>query len=140
MFDQTRGVREPLNVAFCPERQRSGQDRAVLEKSMRANDPITTNKIGGAPKERGRRRAEKRLSKTVFLESPFLLCPLKAFRCFKSKKTLRGQRRNGLSKNTVLDNRFSARRPLVWRALKNERGILLEQPFGWYPMPLEITT
>ena len=30
-----------------------------------------------APKERRRRRAEKRLSKRVFLESPFLLCPLK---------------------------------------------------------------
>ena len=43
---------------------------------------------GGAPKERRRRRAEKRLSKRVFLESPFLLCPLKVFRtfrCFKSK-------------------------------------------------------
>ena len=33
-----------------------------------------------APKERRRRRAEKRLSKSVFLESPFLLCPLKVFR------------------------------------------------------------
>ena len=30
-----------------------------------------------APKERRRRRAEKQLSKTVFLESPFLLSPLK---------------------------------------------------------------
>ena len=30
-----------------------------------------------APRERRRRRAEKRLSKRVFLESPFLLCPLK---------------------------------------------------------------
>ena len=30
----------------------------------------------GAPKERRRGRAEKRLSKRVFLESPFLLCPL----------------------------------------------------------------
>ena len=66
---------------------------------------------GGAPKERRRRRAEKRLSKRVFLESPFLLCPLKVFRTFQvfKEKTLRGQRRNGLSKNTLLDNRFSAR-------------------------------
>ena len=31
-------------------------------------------------RERRRRRAEKRLSKRVFLESPFLLCPLKV--CF----------------------------------------------------------
>ena len=40
------------------------------------------------PKERRRRRAEKRLSKRVSLESPFLLCPLRFsghFRCFKSK-------------------------------------------------------
>ena len=34
---------------------------------------------GSAPKERRRGRAEKRLSKRVFLESPFLLCPLKVF-------------------------------------------------------------
>ena len=32
---------------------------------------------GNAPKERGRRRAGKRSSKRVFLESPFRLCPLK---------------------------------------------------------------
>ena len=41
-----------------------------------------------APKERRRGRAEKRLSKRVFLESPFLLCYLKGsgpFRCFKRK-------------------------------------------------------
>ena len=38
--------------------------------------------VGGALKERRRRRAEKRLSKRVFLESPFLLCPLKVFRTF----------------------------------------------------------
>ena len=31
-----------------------------------------------APKERRRRHAEKRSSKRVFLDSPFLLCPLKA--------------------------------------------------------------
>ena len=35
--------------------------------------------FGSAPKERRRRRAEKRLSKRVFLESPFLLCTLKVF-------------------------------------------------------------
>ena len=65
----------------------------------------------GAPKERRRGRAEKRLSKRVFLESPFLLCSLKVFRAFQvfEEQTLRGQRRNGLSKNTLLDNRFSAR-------------------------------
>ena len=38
--------------------------------------------IQGAPKERRLGRAEKRLSKRVFLESPFLLCSLKVFRTF----------------------------------------------------------
>ena len=36
----------------------------------------------GVPKERRRGREEKRLSKRVFLESPFLLCSLKVFRTF----------------------------------------------------------
>ena len=65
----------------------------------------------GAPKERRRGRAEKRLSKRVFLESPFLLCPLKviSLNTWKVLKTLREQRRNGLSKSTLLNNRFSAR-------------------------------
>ena len=54
----------------------------------------------------------KRLSKRVFLESPFLLCPLKFVlkNMCEVLKALRGQSRNGLSKNTLLDNRFSARR------------------------------
>ena len=62
-----------------------------------------------APKERRRRRAEKRLSKRVFLESPFLLFPTCGL-LLKHMKTLRGQRGNGLSKNTLLDDRCSARR------------------------------
>ena len=39
--------------------------------------PGLSNDFQSAPKERRRRRAEKRFSKRVFLESPFLLCPLK---------------------------------------------------------------
>ena len=38
-----------------------------------------------APKERRRRRAEKRSSKRGFLESPFLLCPPKVFSCLRGK-------------------------------------------------------
>ena len=53
-------------------------------KSKRARAGICT---WGALKERRRCRAEKRLSKRVFLESPFSLCPLKVFRCFESKPT-----------------------------------------------------
>ena len=37
---------------------------------------------GVAPKERRRRHAEKRLSRRVLLESPFLRCRLKVFRIF----------------------------------------------------------
>ena len=70
--------------------------------SVNRHQPKGNNYNQSAPKERRRRRAEKRLSKRMFLESPFLLCP--------SKVCPRGQRTNGLSKNTLLDNRFSARR------------------------------
>ena len=69
--------------------------------------------FGGAPKERRRRRAEK----TVVQE-----------------QTLRGQNRNGLSKNTLLDNRFSATTPspLLWRALifGNPLGLWTSAPSG----------
>ena len=51
-----------------------GEDFAGPEKTGRVSQS------GGAPKERRRRRAEKRLSKRAFLESPFLLCTLKVFR------------------------------------------------------------
>ena len=45
------------------------------------NEIIQENN-GGAPKEQWKGRAEKRLSKRVFLESPFLLCSLKVFITF----------------------------------------------------------
>ena len=71
-------------------------------------------KTHSAPKERRRRRAGKRLSKRAFLESPFLLRPLKVR---SHLKALRGQRRNGLSKNALLDDRFprTTPSPLLWR-------------------------
>ena len=56
--------------------------------------------------------AETVVQKGVFGESVFYSAPLRFSglrRCFKGQ-TLRGQRRNGLSKNTLLDNRFCARR------------------------------
>ena len=66
------------------------------------------------------------------VESPFLLCFLKVFRTFQvfQEQTLRGQRRNGLSKNTLLDNRFPARRLLrsFWRALTKASHIKASQP------------
>ena len=64
--------------------------------------------IQGAPKERRRGRAEKRLSKRVFLESPLLLCPLRfALKTpERSLQTLRRRRRNGLSKTPFGRNPF----------------------------------
>ena len=50
------------------------------------------------------------VQKGVFGESVSSL-PSKGFQVFE-EQTLRGQRRNGLSTNTLLDNRFSARRLL----------------------------
>ena len=84
------------------------RERCWLFSNLECND---FEKNQGAPKVRRRRRAEKQLSKRVFLESPFLLCPLKvcSYNTWKVLKTLREQRRNGLFKNTLLDNRFSAR-------------------------------
>ena len=75
-----------------------------------------------APKERRRRRAEKRLSKRVFLESPFLLCPLNLRFVLKNTwmvlKTSRGQSRSGLSKNTFWESPLlrTTPSPLLWRA------------------------
>ena len=63
-------------------------------------------------KGRRRRRAEKTVVwGRVFLESPFTsLHPLTAFRAFQrcfEEQTLKGAEKNfGLSKNTLLDNRF----------------------------------
>ena len=93
------------------------QDGNCFNKSLELRGhlkPVTMN--GGAPKERRRRRAEKRSSKRVFSENPFLLCSLKieVFRCLKGR-TLNGQRRNGLSGNTLLARTTPS--PLLWRTL-----------------------
>ena len=70
-------------IAISTERERvqmisRAQDSHVFSCCSVALHPYS----GGAPKERRRGRAEKRLSKRVFLESPFLLCSLKVFRTF----------------------------------------------------------
>ena len=52
---------------------------ATSNRKSLATAIATRDFFQGAPKERRRGRAEKRLSKRVFLESPFLLCPLKVF-------------------------------------------------------------
>ena len=91
--------------------------------------------IFGVEKERRRRRAEERLPKTAFLESPFelLLCPLKASGVLRAN--LKGQRRNGLSKNTFLGDHFSARRilrsfgapPHPHRAERKQKGAFVKR-------------
>ena len=65
---------------------------------------------GGALQERRRRRAENRLSKKVFLESPFLLCSLKVFSILRAN--LKGAEKKRTFQKHHLDNRFSARRLL----------------------------
>ena len=64
-----------------------------------------------APKERRRRRAEKWLSKRVFLKSPFLLCPLIRL-ALKTPENLKGAEKKRTLQKYRLDNRFSARRLL----------------------------
>ena len=59
-----------------PFRSDSALETMQSGDAMPPPPPITSQ---GAPKERRRRRAEKRLSKRVFLESPFLLCSPKVF-------------------------------------------------------------
>ena len=77
--------------------------------------------FGGAPKERRRRRAEKRLSKRVSLESPFLLCPLKVFRTF--QVFLRENLKGAEKKRTLQEHPFgqpflrTTPSPLLWRTL-----------------------
>ena len=85
-------------------------------------------KNGGAPKERRRCRAEKRLSKRVFWESPLLLCSLKGFQDLSG--VLRANLKGAEKKRTlqILKHPFgqpflrTTPSPLLWRALK-ERGV-----------------
>ena len=74
-----------------------------------ANFGKIASEFGGAPKERRRRRAEKRSSKRVFLESPFPLCPLKVFMCFK-RKPQGGREETDSPKTPFWTTVFSARR------------------------------
>ena len=64
-------------------------------------------------KEQRRRRAEKRLSKSVFLESPFLLCPLKVFRTLQVflRTNLKGaEKKRTLQKHPFLPSSFPVSR------------------------------
>ena len=95
-------------VSFGQFSQVESVSRSYKTKTHR----FLTDRNEGPPQERRRCCAEKRLSKRVFLESPFLLCPLKVFSCLKIPESLiRGQRRReetDSQKNTLLDNHFSA--------------------------------
>ena len=77
---------------------------------------------GGAPNERQRRRAEKRLSKRVFLESPFLLCRLKGFQDLSG--VLRANLKGAEKKRTLQNHPFgqpflrTMPSPLLWRTLR----------------------
>ena len=81
-----------------------------------------TSISGGAPEERRRRRAEKRLSKRVFLESPFPLCPLKkVFRTFQVflRTNLKGAEKKRTLQKYPFGQPFLRTTPslLLWRTL-----------------------
>ena len=63
----------------CPGENRSSNSVWDSPRHLSTTHPRPAYIGQGAPKERRRGRAEKRLSKKVFLESPFLLSPLKVF-------------------------------------------------------------
>ena len=63
-----------MHAEQCQDKLRHFSSSIGQGKLPKMSDKIKT---GGAPKERRRRRAEKWLSKRVFLESPFLLCLFK---------------------------------------------------------------
>ena len=66
------------------------------------------------------------VQKGVFGEFVSSLPPLRGFKgCFKSKPE-GGKRRNGLSKNTLLDNRFSA-----WRLRRSFGALWNVEDFSW---------
>ena len=72
----------------------------------------------GAQKERRRGRAEKRLSKRVLLESPFLLCPLGLLlKHLQDPENLKGAEKKRTLQNTLLDTFLrTTPSPLLWRA------------------------
>ena len=64
---------------------------SAVSNSLTALQPKNITYMNqSAPKERRRRRAEKWLSKRVFLESPFLLRPLKVCSALNSPENLEG--------------------------------------------------
>ena len=76
--------------------------------------------VGGAPKERRRRRAERRLSERLFLESPFFfvapfkLCSSKRLKSFRGKEEKKRTLQKDPSGQPFLRMMPS---PLLWRAL-----------------------
>ena len=74
-----------LNTQGSATRKRSAaklesRQNTMFEKSLTTRE--MNKKTIQIRARRGRRRAEKRSSKGVFLESPVLLCPLKVVICF----------------------------------------------------------
>ena len=74
----------PFKLVFCEASEVASTKTLILNfespHSVRAG--LGVSFVGGALKERRRRRGEKGLSKRAFLEIPFLLCQLKVLRWF----------------------------------------------------------
>ena len=96
-------------------------------------------------KERRRRRAQKRLSKRVFLESPFLLCPPKVFRTFQlfSRTNLKGAEKKRTLQKHPFGQPFlrTTPSPLLWRALSfnSKCAIFGRSEKGWIPQAFGVS-
>ena len=92
----------------------------------------------GAPKERRRGRAEKRLSRRVFLESPFLLWSLKVFQDLSA--VLRANLKGAEKKRTLQKHPFgqpflrTTPSPLLWR--RSHMEIEPQQLWQWVAIDL----
>ena len=91
----------------------SGVSQIIVEKNAWGQNP----QVGGAPKERRRRRAEKRLSKGYFWRVRFFSAP------FRFSDVLRENLKGAEKKRTLQKHPFgqpflrTTPSPLLWRAL-----------------------
>ena len=101
-----------VNGSRISGRRTSGTSRPSLGAQVLAIFGSFSREYGGAPKERRRRRAEKLLSKSVFWRVRFFFAPFEGFQDISGvlRAKLKGAKKKRTLQNTLLDNRFSARR------------------------------
>ena len=96
-----------------------GAFQFIVPKDSSFKEVTVFKESQGAPKERRRGRAQKRLSKRVFLESPFLLCPLYGFllKHLKDSENLKGAEKKRTLQKHAFGQPFlrTTPSPLLWR-------------------------